>query len=129
MTTNRSAAAATIFSRVWAPPPPLISQPSGAIWSAPSIAMSSRSMPSNGSTAEAELAPSLLGRDRRGDAADVEFAGGESGEEVGDGGPGPQPDQHPALDQLGGGLGGEPLLVLEVRCQDGNHSPRTGSLG
>ena len=43
ITTKRSAAAATIFSRVWAPPPPLTSQPSGAIWSAPSIAMSSRS--------------------------------------------------------------------------------------
>ena len=42
MTTKRSAAAATIFSRVWAPPPPLTSQPSGAIWSAPSIAMSRR---------------------------------------------------------------------------------------
>src|SRR4051812_47266925 len=50
MTTKRSAAAATIFSRVWAPPPPLTSQPSGLIWSAPSIAMSSRSRRSNGST-------------------------------------------------------------------------------
>jgi hypothetical protein len=44
MTTNRSAAAATTFSRVWAPPPPFTSQPSGATWSAPSIAMSMRSM-------------------------------------------------------------------------------------
>ena len=44
MTMNRSAAAATIFSRVCAPPPPLISQPSGVIWSAPSMAMSNRSM-------------------------------------------------------------------------------------
>ena len=50
MTTKRSAAAATIFSRVWAPPPPLTSQPSGAIWSAPSIAMSSRSRRSKSST-------------------------------------------------------------------------------
>ena len=50
ITTNRSAAAATIFSRVCAPPPPLTSQPSGAIWSAPSIAMSRRSSRSNGST-------------------------------------------------------------------------------
>ena len=50
MTTKRSAVAATIFSRVCAAPPPLTSQPSGAIWSAPSIAMSSRSTSSNGTT-------------------------------------------------------------------------------
>src|SRR3954447_1236186 len=50
ITTKRSAAAATIFSRVWAPPPPLTSQPPGSTWSAPSIAMSSRSRRSNGST-------------------------------------------------------------------------------
>ena len=43
ITTKRSAAAATIFSRVWAPPPPLTSQRSGATWSAPSIARSRRS--------------------------------------------------------------------------------------
>ena len=56
ITTKRSAAAATIFSRVCAPPPPLTTQPSGAIWSAPSIAMSSRSSASNGSTGEPERA-------------------------------------------------------------------------
>ena len=53
ITTNRSAAAATIFSQEWVPPPPLMSQPEGATWSAPSIAMSSRgsaSRPSKGST-------------------------------------------------------------------------------
>ena len=44
------AAAATIFSRRWAPPPPLISQPSGVTWSVPSIAMSSRSSSLNSST-------------------------------------------------------------------------------
>jgi hypothetical protein len=48
--TKRSAAAATIFSPVWAPPPPLISQPEGATWSAPSIARSSPSNVLNGST-------------------------------------------------------------------------------
>ena len=42
MTTNRSAAAARAFSRVWAAPPPLTSQPDGATWSAPSIARSTR---------------------------------------------------------------------------------------
>src|SRR5579859_5695828 len=44
MTTNRSAAPATIFSLVCAPPPPLTSQPSGATWSAPSMVRSNRSM-------------------------------------------------------------------------------------
>src|SRR6202453_1084400 len=44
LTTNRSPAPATIFSRVCAPPPPLTSQPSGAIWSAPSMVMSNRSV-------------------------------------------------------------------------------------
>ena len=38
---ERRAQAATIFSRVCAPPPPLTSHPSGSTWSAPSIAMSS----------------------------------------------------------------------------------------
>src|SRR5262245_51346718 len=50
ITTKRSALAATIFSRVCAPPPPLTSQWSGATWSAPSIARSSRSSSSKGST-------------------------------------------------------------------------------
>ena len=50
MTTKRSAAAATIFSRRWAAPPPLISQPSGVTSSVPSIAMSSRASSLNSST-------------------------------------------------------------------------------
>ena len=50
MTTKRSAAAATIRSRVCAPPPPLISQPSGSTWSAPSMVRSSRSMSVKGRT-------------------------------------------------------------------------------
>ena len=50
ITMKRSAAAATIFSRVCAPPPPLTSQPAGSTWSAPSIAMSSRSSFSKAST-------------------------------------------------------------------------------
>ena len=53
MTTKRSDAAATSFSRVWAAPPPFTSQPDGATWSAPSMARSSRdgaSGPANGST-------------------------------------------------------------------------------
>src|SRR3954454_18342913 len=53
ITMNRSAAAATAFSRVWAAPPPFTSQPDGATWSAPSIATSSRASaiaPRNGST-------------------------------------------------------------------------------
>ena len=43
-------AAATSFSRVWARPPPLISHGPGAIWSAPSIAMSSSGSVSKAST-------------------------------------------------------------------------------
>ena len=66
ITTNRSAAAATIFSRVWAPPPPLTSQPSGATWSAPSIAISSRSRSANGSTA---IPSSRAARSVRGEVA------------------------------------------------------------
>ena len=50
MTTKRADAAATTFSRVCAPPPPLITHPSGATWSAPSMAMSSASSASKGST-------------------------------------------------------------------------------
>ena len=47
ITTKRSAAPATIFSRVCAPPPPFTTQPSGAIWSAPSMARSKRSVDPN----------------------------------------------------------------------------------
>ena len=50
MTTKRSAAAATILSRVCAPPPPLISQPTGSTWSAPSMVRSSRSTSVKGLT-------------------------------------------------------------------------------
>src|SRR5262245_29558118 len=53
MTTNRSAAAATAFSRVCAAPPPFTSQPDGSTWSAPSTAMSNRGsapMPAKDST-------------------------------------------------------------------------------
>src|SRR5262245_16978203 len=53
MTTHRSAAAATAFSRVCAAPPPFTSQPDGSTWSAPSTAMSNRGsapMPAKDST-------------------------------------------------------------------------------
>ena len=53
MTTNRSAADATRFSRVCAAPPPFTIHPASSTWSAPSIAMSRWSRapaPSNGST-------------------------------------------------------------------------------
>ena len=48
--TQDHAAAATIFSRRWAAPPPLISQPSGVTSSVPSIAISSRCKLLNSST-------------------------------------------------------------------------------
>ena len=94
MTTKRSAAAATIFSRVWAPPPPLTSQPSGATWSAPSIAMSRRSSPSNGSTASPSSRAAVLGRDRGGDATDAQLALGQRGKQVGDRAARAQSDEH-----------------------------------
>ena len=54
ITTKRSAAMATNFSRVCAPPPPFTNQPSGLIWSAPSMARSSRST-ANGPTCNPKL--------------------------------------------------------------------------
>ena len=86
MTTKRSAAAATIFSRRWAPPPPLISQPSGVTWSVPSIAMSSRSQLAELLDRDAQPARLFLGRDRGGDAADAaQAARGDRRQQVGDG--------------------------------------------
>ena len=76
---KRSAAAATIFSRTWAPPPPFTSQPSGAIWSAPSIARSSLLDVREGLHRNAELARLLLGRDRRRDGPDLQLALGQGG--------------------------------------------------
>ena len=106
ITTKRSAAAATIFSRVCAPPPPLTSQRSGATSSAPSIARSRRVRVSNDSTGEAELARLLLGRRAGRDAAQVAQAAlGQGGEEEVDGRAGPEPEAHAVLDErrrLGG---------------------------
>ena len=71
ITTNSSAVAATIFSRVWAPPPPLTSQRSGRdlvgavdrdVEAVELVEVLDR---------DAELAGLLLGRHRGGDAADV----------------------------------------------------------
>ena len=121
MTTKRSAAAATIFSRRWAPPPPLISQPSGVTSSVPSIAMSSRSQRVELLDRDAQLARLLLGRDRGGDAADAaEAAAGDRRQQVGDGRAGAEADRHPVLDQLRRRLGRDPLLV--VRLAHGAHS-------
>ena len=38
--------------------------------------------------------------------------GGQRRQQMGDGGAGAEADGHPVLDQLGGGLGGESLLVV-----------------
>ena len=123
MTTKRSAAAATIFSRVCAPPPPLTSQPSGATWSAPSIAMSSRSSASNGST---ESPSSRAARSVAGEVATqrmLEAAVGERRQQVGDRRAGAQSDRHAVLDQLRGGLGGGALLAI-----DGGSGATAGNL-
>ena len=103
MTTKRSAAAATIRSRVCAPPPPLTSQPAGSTWSAPSMARSRRSMsrerphvepvPASASSSVAgEVATQVMSRPRR------PSAGTSSATVV----PGAEADRHAVLDQLGG---------------------------
>ena len=113
MTTKRSAAAATIFSRRWAPPPPLISQPSGVTWSVPSIAMSRRCSSLNSSTGmpssracssvATEVATQRMPLSPRAAIAGSRWATVD---------PVPRPDRHPVLDQLRRSLGGDPLLVV-----------------
>ena len=61
---------------------------------------------------EAELASRLLGGRRRRDAAQVEPACGEGGQERADTRARAQPDGHAVSDELGSSLGGEPLFVL-----------------
>ena len=63
---------------------------------------------------KAELPGLLFGGRRGGDAAEVEPAFGEGGQEIGDGGASPEPDRGSFLDKRGGGLGGGPLLTLGI---------------
>ena len=119
MTTKRSAAAATIFSRVWAPPPPFTTQRSAATWSAPSTARSRRGervLAGERLDAEPERERGLLGRGRRGDAAQLEAAWRERFEKQRRGRAGAETDRHSVLDERRRGLGGEPLLALEVHA-------------
>ena len=116
ITTKRSAAAATIFSRVWAPPPPLISPAVrrdlvGAVdrdVERPVEALERADV-------DAESARLQLRARRRRDAADVEPARGEGGQQVVHGRPGAEPDGHPVRDERGGGLRGDALLAFGVR--------------
>ena len=62
---------------------------------------------------QAQLARRALRRRRRGDAPEVERAGGQRRQQVRDRRAGTETDDHPVLDELRGSLGGEPLLVLE----------------
>ena len=102
MTMNRSAAAATIFSRKWAPPPPLISQPSGGDLVGP-VDRDVESVDSlERPDVDAELPGVPLGRGRGGDAVDRELARGESREQEGDRGAGSEAHLRPVLDELGG---------------------------
>jgi hypothetical protein len=103
MTTKRSDEAATIFSRVCAAPPPLTIQPSGAIWSAPSMATSRRAMPVKDSTASPSARASSSVR-----------------REVRDGRARAEPDGHPVFHELGGGLGRDALLVFDIHAVE-NH--------
>ena len=95
ITMKRSAAAATIFSRGWAPPPPLTSQRSGSTWSAPSIAMSSGSSGGKSSTARPSSCAWVGGGRRGGDAAQTQPAVRQRRQQVGDGRAGAQADGHP----------------------------------
>jgi hypothetical protein len=54
------------------------------------------------------------GRRRGRDAGELEAALSQLGKQVGDGGAGAEPDLHPVLDFLGGRLGRELLLRLEI---------------
>ena len=130
ITTKRSAAAATIFSRVWAPPPPLTSQPSGATWSAPSIAMSSAVERVERLDREPELARLLLGRDRGRDAADLEAARGERRQQVGDGRAGAEPDGIPSATSSAAASAASRFSALESRSRRGIYAPMpAASLG
>ena len=106
ITTKRSAAAASAFSRVCAPPPPLTSQPDGAAWSAPSIvrsrSWSGASGPMNDWTS---IPSSRAARSVAGELVTHRTSSRHTArarEQVGHGRAGPQADDHPALDELGG---------------------------
>ncbi len=62
-----------------------------------------------------ERACRLLGRRRRGHAAQVESARGERGQEVRNRRAGAEPDRHPVLDHQRGGLGCELFLALDAQ--------------
>src|ERR1700691_4425198 len=114
ITTKRSAPPAPIFARVWAPPPPLINQPSGAIWSAPSMVMSNRSMlvtssirsPSSRAacSVRGDVAAQTMDRDRL----------ARAGEQVARGRAGAEPDGHAVLHQLRGRFRCDLLLALNA---------------
>ena len=100
MTTKRSAAAATIFSRVWAAPPPLTNQPSGEIWSAPSMVRSNRSIPVKALHPQAHSRAARARFAGRGDTADVERPARQGGEEERHRRTGAEPHGHAVLDQI-----------------------------
>ena len=113
MTTKRSAAAATIFSRRWAAAAAL-DQPAvgrhlvGAVdrdvEPPQAVEVLDR---------DPQLARLFLGRDRGGDAADAaDAAAGDRRQQVGDGRAGAEPDGHPVLDQLRRRLRRDPLLRI-----------------
>ena len=112
MTTKRSAAAATIFSRVCAAPPPFTSQPSGATWSAPSTAsrggrasrMRSTVRPSSRAacSVSSDVATQRMSSSRAASAG-RKYATVRACAEA---------DCHPVFDELGRSLGREALFVV-----------------
>ena len=113
MTTNRSAAAATIFSRAWAPPPPFTSQPDGRDL----VGAVDGNVEAIESVELLHLDPELARRPARGGARSRHTKGfkpavGQGRQQVGHGRAGAQPDARAVLDEHGRRLGREPLLGL-----------------
>ena len=119
ITMKRSAAAATAFSRVWAAAAAL-DDPAGRIDLVGAVdgdvepARCHR--PREGVHPDAEVERDLLGRRRRRHAVDVERPPAERRQQIGDGGAGAEPDDHPVLDELGSGIRRDVLLPVKAHA-------------
>ena len=116
---KRSVTCATIFSRRWAPPPPLMTLKSGSTSSAPSMVMSMRGWRGQGRQRDTQLNGGGFGGQRAGngdDSAQVsaaqalgDAAGGEDG-----GAARAEADDHAGLDELGGVFAGMQFERVDV---------------
>ncbi len=127
-TTNRSLICATTFSRVWAPPAPLVRLNRGSTSSAPSMAMSRWPISSGGDDGQPERRGQLVGPHRRGGAHDVGMALAQRHDREVHGRARPEPDPH-AVGHLGGRLASGRLLGRGHRCRSWpSLGPRPGQL-